>query len=255
MLPNAPRKCCVHAVEDTHWTLVDPDKLEERRDRASDVTAIAGTQNHYHYRFLVDNKVDIRWLSCPCDACFSKQWASCFNKEWIGEFTLIQMHQLDKRGVGQHNKSCKDKSDKIADSLKLGDAVAVFTKEDPAKYWLGKVTNSVGCDDLAPTLTADVDCPVSGEGFEAGERVVHVTYYDRLPRVHNSRLFQLKESLGVFTVPANMLRCKLKFGRQSTRSSPRPIPNDQVVWEVSVEQEQTIMFANEHEFKDADAHV
>lgn len=182
----------MHAVKETEWTLVDSDKLEQRCDDASDVTPIAVAQSHYYYRFISDNKVKIKWLSCPCTACLSKQWDDCFNKEWIGDSTLVEIKQLDKRGLGRHKKRRKDKSNKIADSPEAEDTVVVYTQEDPNRCWLGQVTSQPGCDDLAPTLESDSQCPVSGEGFKAGERVFYVTYYERIPRVGNPCLFNLK---------------------------------------------------------------
>ena len=65
----------------------------------------------------------------------------------------------------------------------------------------------------------------------------------------NPCLFNLKASPGVFTVPANMLRCKIDLARQNKRSL-RPVPIEQVVWEVTVEQHEGIKFTIEHEFKD-----
>ena len=46
-----------------------------------------------------------------------------------------------------------------------------------------------------------------------------------------------------------------RWRRTNEGRSPQSIRNDQVVWEVSVEQEQAIMFAIEHEFKDPYPHV
>ena len=133
------------------------EKLEERRDNASDVTVIKGTQSHYHYKFEGVGKVGIRWLSCPCAGCLNKRWDQCYNTEWIGQFETVQMHQLDKRGVGQHNAKRTKLSIQIADKLQVGDIVALLTKVDPKqnRYWLVRVVKPNNCSKMAPELDED----------------------------------------------------------------------------------------------------
>jgi hypothetical protein len=244
-------------VEGVHWSLQDPDELEKRRDSASDVTVINGTQNHYHYRFLGDFKVAIRWLSCPCVSCLNKCWDQCCNKAWVGEFELQEMTELDQRGYGQHKAKRKKMANQIANELSEGDTVAMFTQLDAKehKYWLGKVVSAQGSKELTPVLQEDCERPISGELFSAGERVCYVEYYDRLAGARNKLSFELKQSLGVFMVPVLMLRkvVTLYDLREMNQKELRNASSREIKhWGITTEQHESIEHAIEHVYKDQD---
>jgi hypothetical protein len=206
LVPNKRRKGCAHAVEQVDWVDLTEEALNERRQRmADDVSRINGTLSNYHYRFESEGKVWMRWLSCPCVACLNQQWENCHNTSWVGQWELQVQTQLDRRGVAAHSAARKQWSDELANDLSVGDVVALFTREDEnALYWLARVEESP-LGEIAPTLKEKITCPVSQEEFEVGERVIWITYYDRIGRAP-TLMFKHCSNLGAFIAPVTMLR-------------------------------------------------
>ncbi len=247
-IPNKPRKGCKHAVETVNWDLLLPRELELERDRQCDVSTVDGTLSHYQYRFLSEGKLEMRWLSCPCDNCFQKQFDDCFNAHWVGRFQAVTMKKLDARGVAASATLRNRLTSEIADSLTKDDVVAVRTKVDTRgyQYWLARVSNA------AQTLTKDTVCEVSGEEFKAGERVVYLFYFDRFGQ--SDRLFRYAEELGMYMAPVSMLRYggsnkPIELTVQSTRSTRSQASK---VYELSEDLAQKITNTMIYDFNDND---
>lgn len=84
--------------------------------------------------------------------------------------------------------------------------MAVFTSQDTRghRYWLGRVEKPPTNQPLSPVLTGNAKCPISGEKFERGERVLWVSWFDRLGAEDLS--FRHKPELGTAMIPASILR-------------------------------------------------
>lgn len=180
-----------------------------RLDRADtpDCTVCQGIQTHYHYRYISNDgasgKLKIRWLSCPCVHCLDRDWDKCVNKAWVGTFHDREVEQIGRAGETARKQRNNVESDKMADELKGGETVAIFChkKEDLRgnRFWLAK---AVGEPWTVQETVAE--CPVSGDEFDYGERVMKVQYYDRVGS--SPSVFRFRPELGTFMVRTNMLR-------------------------------------------------
>jgi hypothetical protein len=122
--------------------------------------------------------------------------------------------------------------------------VAIFTTQDSRdhRYWLAKVVQPLNSALLAPVLNAKATCPVSKEEFNEGDRVVYLTYLDRQ---RGNRVFRHRPELGVFTVPATMLRCDgIILDELGERVYNQPL------YEISFELDAEIKNIIEHKCKD-----
>ena len=84
--------------------------------------------------------------------------------------------------------------------------MAVFTQADrfDHRYWVAEVVG-------APWEAEDAcECPISGEEFDAGDRLVKVKYYDHVGR--QARIFRYRPELGTFCNPTSMLRGLVEHG-------------------------------------------
>ena len=80
--------------------------------------------------------------------------------------------------------------------------------------------------------------------------MIYTQYLDRLAGAANSRLLRLKESLGVFAVPANMLRMVVDL--EPKGSSRHTISSEDRMWKISAQQDDNIKHAIEHIYADQD---
>lgn len=246
--PREARKGNSHAVHQQVYHLLDPDELEAARKKQPEVSTVIGTQSHYHYIFISEGKLQMRWLACPCVSCLDKQWIHCVNKHFIGEFQDVTMSQFNHVGRGPRLQRRKDKWNAMADELSNGDIIATYCNEDLRghKYWLAKVVMLAGQSDVAPTLKHDEECEITGEEFANGERVVRVNYYDRVGGCSNQ--FVLCEDLGVFTIGAAVLRLVgIQLTQVNTIQTRR---NTSQIYEISERDHKQVLFNIEHEFGD-----
>ena len=118
-----PDAGCQHKVQRAKFHETFEADLEERRARQSEVDPIPGTRRLHHYRFLRRedrvNVMMVRWLSCTCIFCHSREWSSCVNKHMVGEWVEVRQSILDQRGVYAQLGVRKQLSDKLelADNL------------------------------------------------------------------------------------------------------------------------------------------
>jgi hypothetical protein len=242
-------------LESTTWHLITPDELDTLRDQQSDATVVAGTLSHYHYRFISTGQLEMRWLACPCRHCFKGEWDQCLNQRWVGKFKPATMRQLDSRGVAAVVAKRKELCNKIADSLSIGDVVALHCSEDTRghRFWLARVVQHPDFECVAPVLTSQSNCPSSEEKFDAGERVVRIFYYDRAGASED--LFRLREDLGIHQVAVSTLRggggCfPISLSEHNTRSRRQAISRENKMWELSVESADAILNRIIHTFQD-----
>jgi hypothetical protein len=219
----------------------------------NDVTVVKGTLDNYHYRFIAEGKLMMRWLSCPCTSCMSKDWDHCHNKHWIGIFEPVEMKQLDQRGSSAYSAQRKKFVKDMLEKVQVDQMVALFTSEDHGEYdfWLARVMEPErdGDQGVAPTLTEKITCRISGEKFDIGEQVMWVVWYDRNG---SDRVFRDCRDLGVFIVPAAMLRqCCITLNEYIPRSrrSGRVVALQDKQFELSEEQETNINHRITHDFK------
>ena len=176
--------------------------LEERRDRFVDVKPIDGTQTHYHFYFPSEGAVDIRYLTCLCVPCRKEQWQACVNKGYVGVWKRQQLQTVRAAGVRKHNPQQSKRAHAIADSLTGEEAAVALYTSQPERagecFWLMKPSKKTWC--VAPN--DEHTCPISKETFGPGERVLQGEYYQQV----DDNLYELRSDLGVFSVPALMLR-------------------------------------------------
>ena len=222
--PKKPRKGCHHKTQRATFHETLEGDLEQRRARQpAEVTPIAGTQRFHQYRFLRregnENVVMVRWLSCTCGPCSARHWDGCINKHLVGEWHEVRQVQTDQRGTSGPQGIRRGLSNKIADNLDKAacHVVAVFTKEDgDHKFWLARPVSKSW---VVPE-NSTFECPVSGEEFGQGERVIKVKYFDRLD--HAPEIFRLREDLGVVCIPTSMLRVGPEHKIDLTARASRP---------------------------------
>lgn len=172
------------------------------RDTFGDCTPLVGTHTHFDYNFIEEGVVDVKFLTCICDRCSDEKWDKCVNLQYVGESTRHTMERTQGPGVREGEGRRKERANKIADELTgAEDTVALYTDKGDWKgerMWLMKPKGK------PEILKEKFTCPVSGEGFDAGERVLQGEFYKRLQ--HNEQLYELMPCLGIHTVPVNMLR-------------------------------------------------
>jgi len=214
-VPEKPRKGRIHAVEKGAFQLVDSEKLAQRRKKSPDVTGCDGILSHYQFRLMAKGKVKMRWLSCPCQMCFARDWDACVNQERVGRCRDVFMHELTKHGGTDRQQRRSTMSNTMADGLKGGEIVAIFTQEDLCdhRYWVAKVVGEAWITNFL------IECPISGEQFDQGDRIVKVEYFERVGR--EAHVFRFRPELGVFWVRTSLLRGLVElqpYGRVSHRN-------------------------------------
>ena len=214
-VPEKPRKGRIHAVEKGAFQLVDSEKLAQRRKKSPDVTGCDGIMSHYQFRLMAKGKVKMRWLSCPCQMCFARDWDACVNQERVGRCRDVFMHELTKHGGTDRQQRRSTMSNTMADGLKGGEIVAMFTQEDLCdhRYWVAKVVGEAWITNFL------IECPISGEQFDQGDRIVKVEYFERVGR--EAHVFRFRPELGVFWVRTSLLRGRVElqpYGRVSHRN-------------------------------------
>ena len=243
-IPSVPRKGCCHAVEQANWQLLEESDMAAcRGPREPDASVVAGTLSHYHFRFIAEGKLQMRWMSCPCRPCLCKDWTSCANTAWVGMFRDVEQKQIGAHGYGIHNASKKAIIDGIVAELQVGDVVAIYTSEDDRgyKYWLARVEQ---CAWILPSKYA---CAISGDKFDEGLRVLKITYFDR---EGGDRTFRHNGNLGIFTICSSLLRARgIVFDEQRGRRHALPLCDQ--LSEVNVELDDKIKATIMHDFKDS----
>ena len=219
--PQVPRNGRVFVAHKISYHETSSADLEERRDRWHNVKPVTGTQTHYHFNFTSVNDIHMRYVSCPCGPCRREEWSTCVNKKYAGIWKHREIVKDNGRSDRELTAARYKRADDLADSL-VGDedAVALYTKEGAhgERMWLMKPTGK-------PWVVAENDshrCPISGEKFGPGERVLKGEYYELVPRTTD--LYQFRPDLGEFSVPARMLRAggptePIKMVKEATRSS------------------------------------
>ena len=143
----------------------------------------------------------MRFLSCVCHSCRHEyDPAKCSNSAYIGPLVRAEMRR--KREVGDNRARRRELATVIAHELTGDeDAVAVFTSLGAGRgerVWLLKPKGK------PYVLKQKFKCPISGEEFDLGERVLQGWWYDRLGKRED--LYEYKPHLGLFTVAASLLR-------------------------------------------------
>ena len=206
-MPQVPRKGRSYVAHKITFHETSSKWLDERRDRYRDVKCINGTQTHYHFHFPEElGSVDVRYLTCLCGPCRNEDWSGCVNMEYVGGWKRHKFEYVAGAGVRDlhHSAERQRRADELADSLTgTEQAVALYTTEGSVadgRMWLMKPTNKP----WKVSKNEKHTCAVSGEVFGPGERVLEGEYYERVPRSNN--LYEHRPDLGVFSVPARMLR-------------------------------------------------
>ena len=102
------------------------DDLQERRKVANDVSPVEGIASHYHFRFVSEGKLMMRWLACPCDNCFDKDWDGFVNTPFYGDWISREQRELQRKGVSAHHLTRLQQANSLADKVKDGCNVAIF---------------------------------------------------------------------------------------------------------------------------------
>lgn len=199
-VPFKPRRGRNYVAESIAYHETESAELERMRAAFGDCDVLEGTHTHFQFNFVREGVVDMRFLSCVCHSC-RKEYdpAKCYNMRYIGQLMRGEMRK--KRAVGDNRAIRREQANTIADQLTGNeDAVAIFTQlgEGTQRMWLLKPKGK------PYVLKKKFQCTVSGEKFDAGERVLQGWWYDRLGKRED--LYEFKEQLGLFTVPASMLR-------------------------------------------------
>ena len=101
------------------------------------------------------------------------------------------------------------------------------------------------------TYTIQVKESFTSEAWLTGVRVIYIQYLDGFAgAAANSRLFRLKESLGVFTVPASMWQMVVNL--ESNNNSRCTIASEDRILEISSEEDKSVKHAIEHIYADQD---
>ena len=220
--PKKVSKGCNFAVNRAHWHnlkvcactldcrqclsvwdgMCEVADLQERRRAANDVSPVEGIASHYHFRFISEGKLLMRWLACPCDRCFDKDWDGCMNTPFYGDWIPRKQQELQKKGVSAHHQTRLQEANALADKVKDGMNVAIFTQLDKQghRFWIGRAVGEPWQVPRGQTL----QCPVSDEKFDSADRVLRVHYYDRCARSDDR--FTFKPKLGTFIVRTALLR-------------------------------------------------
>lgn len=244
-IPTVPRKGCMHAVEQAKWQLLDEGVMSKcRGPRELDASVVAGTLSHYHFRFIAEGKLQMRWLSCPCRACLSKDWSNCVNKSWVGLFHDVEQTQIGAHGIGLKNASKKEALDTMLQDSAVGDVVAIYTSVDDSKhkYWLARI------EQCAWVLPSAYVCSSSGDKFDEGARVLKVTYFNR---EGGDRIFRHREDLGTFTICSSLLRKhKIALPEINGRGRRHALPLCDLSFEIGEQLDREIKTTIMHVFQD-----
>ena len=200
-VPFRPRRGRNYIAESITYHETDSKELERMRVVFGDCDVLEGTHTHFQFNFVREGTVDMRFLTCVCHSCRREyNPANCSNIAYVG---MLMRGEMSRKGaVGDNRALRRQLAHAIADELTgHEDAVAVFTQLGEVRgerMWLLKPKGK------PYVLTQRFKCTVSGEEFDAGERVLQGWYYARLGS--REELYEYKPHLGLFTVPASMLR-------------------------------------------------
>lgn len=250
--PFPVREGSTYSNEISEHYVTDAGALRDARTKQKDAKGCEGSHSHYHLRFVTRGQLKMRWLYCPCAACWAQNPDGCANKAVVGQWADREVSVTDTVGVAALTVRRKALSEKIAEEIVLGDVVACWTTEDVTdrrQYWLGEVTH-------LPFHVAEKDGivdPAAPEqhfrgpsGDRPGEHLLKIRWLDRvgLATEHDLTFERLKET--EYLVHVSTLRCgKLKL-------EPRPAPTrrgrDRL--ELSMAQHGQIMDQIQKEFQD-----
>ena len=204
-----------YSCEVTGHHFTDKEKLEDVRVQLPDVTTVAGTRDHYDFTFDGPGALMMRWLSCPCVACWERDFEACKNAHMVGQRVARTVTASGTAGVAAKRAQQKRTWQRLAQDVEVGDIVACFSDGDVnyprVKYWLGGVTRK-------PYLVTEADgiyCPTLGEagalfkgprGDNPGEHVVEVKWLERKSTREADDLRFMRESDEPHLVHANTLR-------------------------------------------------
>jgi hypothetical protein len=103
----------------------------------------------------------MRWLGCPCDMCWQRQYDHCVNKQSVGQRVPREVRQTATQGVAGRRAEQELTWKQCAQAIKKGDYVACYTDGDAqyprVKYWVGRVLQVAH-----QILDDDTECPSLG---------------------------------------------------------------------------------------------
>ena len=250
--PFPVRAGSLHSLELTEYYKTEYDKLALARTRLKDATTVSGSGSHYHLRAVGRGRLQMRWLGCPCAACWRRDDDACANKDRCGTWVDRTVSVSEQPGIAALSAFRKLKSEQIAAAAEVGDFVATWTSEDVTsrrQYWVGQVTHvafNVG-------TKGGITCSSSGQHFNEargdtpGEHVLKVRWLDRvgLAAQHDCIFHTLHTE--EYIVHVSTLRAgKIEMGQPAAS----PTRNARPRLTLSGSEHARIMHAIEKEFKD-----
>eukprot|EP01047_Picozoa_sp_COSAG01_P036590 COSAG01_NODE_2863_length_6958_cov_7.166351_2_plen_1087_part_00 len=216
-----------YSCEVTGHHFTAKEDLEDVRVRLPDVTTVPGTRDHYDFTFDGPGALMMRWLSCPCVACWDRDFEACKNAHMVGQRVARTVTATATTGVAAKRAQQKRTWERLAQGAEVGDIVACYSDGDVnyprVKYWLGKVTRK-------PYLVTEAEgiyCPTLGEagalfrgprGDSPGEHVVEVKWLERKSTREVDDLTFEEKCSDPHLVHANTLRLgKIELTSHSSR--------------------------------------
>ena len=71
----------------------DQAELEHTRTKLGDFTTVQGTRSHYYFNFDAPGVLQMRWLGCPCDQCWKRDYTRCVNVQMVGQRVPREVRQ------------------------------------------------------------------------------------------------------------------------------------------------------------------
>eukprot|EP01043_Picozoa_sp_COSAG02_P009692 COSAG02_NODE_332_length_24474_cov_23.190949_2_plen_313_part_00 len=250
--PFPVRAGSLHSLEHTQHYVTEYDKLALARTKLKDATTVSGSGSHYHLRAVGRGRLQMRWLGCPCVACWRREDEACANKDRCGTWVDRQVSVSEQPGIAALSAFRKLRSEQIAKAAEVGDVVATWTSEDVTsrrQYWLGVVTHKA----FNVGTKGGITCSSSGQHFNEqrgdtpGEHVLRVKWFDRigLAVAHDCVFHALHDD--EYIVHVSTLRVgKITLGAPTTA----PTRGGRQRLTLTDSEHQRIMHAIEKEFKD-----
>ena len=209
--PFPVRASSTCAVEINEQHLTEHKKLQDARLQMKEAKGCAGSNSHYHLRFISRGQLQMRWLGCPCAPCEVQADKDCKNRGRLGCWADRKVELTDTAGVARLQQSRKIWAERIAEEVEIGDVIATWTEDDVCdwrQYWLGVVTHAP----IHVAQTEGLTCEGNGQHFHGprgdspGEHVLRVRWLDRvtLAKKHDCVFHELHDTQ--YWVHASTLR-------------------------------------------------
>ena len=177
------------------------------RSRCIEAKPIPGTMTHYCYGFFsTPGKVWLRRLSCFCKYCTIKQYSLCpvaelvaaqFHDHYTPNNLRGGWHQVQMTFLTGSNLPIKLRSSALDDSrafvadISFGDYIAVFCGSSLEKcthlsFWIAYVEPR---DDSSTHAVSPAKLSMPNLGIQKGEKVILVSWLERLDDYNNRRTF------------------------------------------------------------------